>query len=368
LTGPPALERSISRKLGYRTGNIALEPGPGLAMKHEISLVGFVVLLSAGQSFAGPPRDPWSNPYADISAAPRRPMTEKERLALIEKGKGLTREGKYPEALQVLREALEARPDPRVLLWAGYAQEQTGTLLAARASYLEAKSVAHAGKLTGEERNADQALLEIGAKIPRIKVTLPSGVEAKIRIDGKAIQPPTEGVEVDPGNHSVIASGPGLHPYRIAVVAKLGEVHVVEPTLTRIPPPPPAPPPAPPEKTASDPPLGALVIAGIATTSLGMTMGTGFAIASEVKRSERDAHIDVTRGCHGLTCEPYNAPERARASFLNVSAASFIVAGAVGAGTLTYALVTRAKKTRSEATATVSAGPGGVAGVVSFTW
>jgi hypothetical protein len=97
-------------------------------------------------------------------------------------------------------------------------------------------------------------------------------------------------------------------------------------------------------------------------------MGAGFAIASEVNRHERDEHDAATRGCHGGACEEYNVPERARGHFLTASLVSFLAAGAIGAGTLTYSLVTRAKETKGGVTATVSAGPGGVAGRVGITW
>jgi hypothetical protein len=99
-------------------------------------------------------------------------------------------------------------------------------------------------------------------------------------------------------------------------------------------------------------------------------MGAGFAIASEVKRQERDEHqIFLTSGCRDhLACEPYNAPERARTSFVNASLVSFLAAGAIGAGTLTYSLATRTKKSTGATSATVSAGPGGVSGAVKITW
>jgi hypothetical protein len=338
-------------------------------MKFESSSVGFLVLLIAGQAFADPPRDPWDNPSAGVPAASRGSVSEKQRLALIEQGKRLTRDGQYPEALQVLREALEARPDPRVLLWMGYAQEQTGALLAARASYLQAKAVAHAGNLVGEERNADQALLDIGAKIPRIKLEIPPDVKAKIQIDGKEVPLSSDGVEVDPGVHSVFASGPGLQSYRVSVAVKLGAVKVVEAVLTRIVPGPPDLPP-PPDKTGGAPSgrVDAIVIAGIATTAVGVAMGAGFAIASEVKRQERDEQIVATLGCRNLACEPYNAPERARGGFLTASLVSFLAAGAIGAGTLTYSLVTRTKKSTGATSATVSAGLGGIAGAMRITW
>jgi hypothetical protein len=337
-------------------------------MKYQGSVAGFLVLLTAGQAFADPPRDALNDPNAAVPAVSKRLVPEKQRLSLVEKGKGLTRDGHYAEALTAFREALEVRPDPKVLLWLGYAQEQTGTLLEARESYLEAKSVAHAGKLAVDERSADQALLDIAAKIPRITIKVPSGVGAKIWIDGKRSQPLGDAAEVNPGVHSVVVGGPGWHPYSVAVVAKPGEAQVVEAILSRIPVAPPALA-TPPEKITSAPPVDGIVVAGVAVTALGAAMGAGFAIASEANRHERDEHEDLKKSdCHDVACEAYNAPERARGHFLTASFVSFLAAGAIGAGTLTYSLVTRAKKTKGGATATVSAGPGGVAGSVKIIW
>jgi hypothetical protein len=116
--------------------------------------------------------------------------------------------------------------------------------------------------------------------------------------------------------------------------------------------------------------VDAIVIAGIVTTAVGVALGTGFAIASEVKRQERDEYqVILLSGCGDhLACEPYNAPERARGGFLTASLVSFLAAGAIGAGTLTYSLVTRTRSSSGATSATVSAGPGGVSGVVGITW
>lgn len=112
-----------------------------------------------------------------------------------------------------------------------------------------------------------------------------------------------------------------------------------------------------------------MIVSGAAATTLGVVMGTAFAILSESKRAERDKQIDATRGCQGLACEPYNAPERSRGAFLTGALVSFLAAGAIGAGTLTYSLVTRPKKSRmGAASATVSIGPEGAAARVGITW
>ena len=134
----------------------------------------------------------------------------------------------------------------------------------------------------------------------------------------------------------------------------------------------PAPTPRSPERPALDRKADTrrwLIVGGASATALGVVMGTAFAILSENKRAERDRQIDATRGCQGLACEPYNAPERARGGFLTGALVSFIAAGALGAGTLTYSLVTRPKRSRvGAASATVSIGPGGAAARVGISW
>ena len=114
------------------------------------------------------------------------------------------------------------------------------------------------------------------------------------------------------------------------------------------------------------------VIAGTAATALGVAMGTGFAILSEVKRHERDdaKKNGATSICReiGGGCEPYNAPEHARGAFLTASLVSFLAAGAIGAGTLTYSLATRTNDSRGQVKATASLGAGRVAGAVEISW
>lgn len=333
-------------------------------MKHEVSSVGLLILLTAGQVSANPPGAPADDHHAhvDVTASPR-PVSERERQALVEKGKSLARDGQYAAALEALRVALVARRDPGVLLWVGYSQEQSGALLDGKASYSEAKSIAHAGKLAAEERSADRALHDIAAKIPRITIKLSSGVGMKVWIDGVEILPPEGGAEVDPGTHEVLVRGSGRYPYRTEVVARLGEVNVVEPVLNRITPPPPPPPP--PLNARNDSRARVLLAGGI-VTGVALALGTGFAIASEVKRQERD---DASTRClRGPDCEPYNAPERARGGFLTASLVSFVAAGAIGSGTLVYSLMTSEDTSRGEVKATASIGPGRVAGAIEFSW
>ena len=127
-----------------------------------------------------------------------------------------------------------------------------------------------------------------------------------------------------------------------------------------------------PERPAADrkaDPRRWMIVGGASATALGVVMGTAFTILSEDKRVDRDRQIVATGGCQGLACEPYNAPERARGAFLTGALVSFLAVGAIGAGTLTYALVARPKKsTPRAASAAVSVGPGGAAARVGISW
>jgi hypothetical protein len=189
--------------------------------------------------------------------------------------------------------------------------------------------------------------------------------DAEVYVDGQKVEDvPVNGfILVEPGRRRVEARRLGY-----PLVAKDREVRagsVVEVDLTA---------PAVKEGLPVDRRGGSRgwIIAGTAATALGVAMGTGFAILSEVKRHERD---DAKKAggasfCRQISdnCEPYNAPERARGAFLTASFVSFLAAGAIGAGTLTYSLATRTHDSRGQVKATASLGAGRVAGALEISW
>jgi hypothetical protein len=191
--------------------------------------------------------------------------------------------------------------------------------------------------------------------------------DAEVYVDGQKVKDASLNglVLVEPGRRRVEARRNGYPP--IAETREVAAGAIVEVSMTSMTAPTRAPTVSLPVDR-SDGPKRWIVVGGVAATAVGAAMGAGFAIASEVKRQERDEQIVATLGCRNLACEPYNAPERARGGFLTASLVSFLAAGAIGAGTLTYSLVTRTKTSSGAASATVSAGPGGVSGVVGITW
>jgi hypothetical protein len=213
------------------------------------------------------------------------------------------------------------------------------------------------------DRARGQGLLDQArASLGTLRLVIAS--DAEVYVDGQKVEnvPLNRLLLVEPGRRRVEArrrGSPSITETRDVAAGAIVEVSLV--ALPRR-----APEPLPVNR--SDGPQKWIVVTGVAATALGAAMGAGFAIASEVNRHERDEHDAATRGCHGGACEEYNVPERARGHFLTASLVSFLAAGAIGAGTLTYSLVTRAKETKGGVTATVSAGPGGVAGRVGITW
>jgi tetratricopeptide (TPR) repeat protein len=213
------------------------------------------------------------------------------------------------------------------------------------------------------DRARGQAMLDQArASLGTLRVVIPR--DAEVYVDGQKVEdvPLNSLILVEPGRRRVEARRRGYPP--IVETREVAAGAVVEVSLT-----------VPATKSPGLLPLDRsggpqkwVVVTGVAATALGAALGAGFAIASEVNRHERNKHDAATLGCQGIACEPYNAPERARGQFLTASLVSFLAAGAIGAGTLTYTLVTRAKKTQGGATATVSAGPKSVAGSVAMTW
>ncbi len=209
----------------------------------------------------------------------------------------------------------------------------------------------------------DQARASLGT----LRVVV-SPRDAEVYVDGRKVEDVLLNslVLVEPGRRRVEARRrgyPSIAETREVAAGSFVEVDLTVPAMKPVEP-------LPVDRSVG--PKRWVVVAGTAATALGVAMGAGFAVASEVKRHERnDAWKDgASWPCYNTVaeCEPYNAPERARGGFLTASLVSFLAAGAIGAGTLTYSLVTRAKESKGRMKATASVGAGRVAGAIEISW
>jgi hypothetical protein len=250
------------------------------------------LLLVSVHAFADPPIPNQPDPYAPAQAkpapsdsddpypdtAPPKPEPEwkvnQRREALSREAQKLAGEGRWREALEKFRKVIEIRSHPRMLLWSGYAEEQLGKLVNAKAIYTLARKDAQEAKLKDELAGADQALAALQPKIPRLHVRLPPNVEVAVMIDSARIDVRAEPVEVDPGAHVVLVTARDRVPFRKEVTAAAGSTVVVDVVLTPVPPPPPPPAPPPPQRVNTDP-IFVGVIGATLVTGGGILLGMG---------------------------------------------------------------------------------------------
>lgn len=185
-------------------------------MRAASSIVGILLLaLSASSALAQPTP-------AEIEAS-KKTAAEAANGALQAYGAG-----KYEEAITGFRKAEAAFHAPKFLLYVARSQAKLGKLLAAKATY---EGVMHE-KLTSyappefftAQTDAKKELAELAPRIPTLEVRATGGI-ATVTIDG---QPAVGGqrTSLDPGDHVVSGTGPGMPEVTRKITLKEGEARV----------------------------------------------------------------------------------------------------------------------------------------------
>lgn len=197
-------------------------------------------------------------------------------------------------------------------------------------------------------------------------LTIKVNVEkAEILVDGKSVgnAPLADVLFVEPGQHVVTATLAGYSSAQARLDARKGAAQDVTLTMGRADV-------AKPGEGASGP-RKPVIIAGAAVAGVGVVAGAVLAVLANAKAgdaaSEYDKHNSAGSACgspppsSGPCAELWSA-RRAQATLGNAAAWSFIGAGAVGAGTLIYALAAprAAKASAVRAAPLVAAGGGGL--------
>jgi hypothetical protein len=195
-------------------------------------------------------------------------------------------------------------------------------------------------------------LAAIEDRIPRLTLTAKADAPAgmKVRVDAIVVPLPANELELDPGEHEVLAEADGLPLSRTPVTLAPGERKTLELTMARPTQPPPTV--APTESGG----LGALGVAGIAIGSVGVAGLIGGAITGGLVLATQSDYEACTVGCGDL---------QDRGNTLNLVNAVFFVAGAATAvlgGTLLVIDLTRSPTTDSA----LHLGPGRADWVVRF--
>ncbi len=215
------------------------------------------------------------------------------------------------------------------------------------------------------------------ARVGTVSVTVaPAGAE--VLIDGVPAgrAPLVDPVFVEPGRHVIEAR---LDGYRSASEARdlaPGGVAPVSLRLTQIPPP--APPPVLSPRAVAPPavapprggPIRAVVIGGAALGVVATGVGIGLAAASSAKAAASTT-CETSTTCNGASTlagrrDAFAALQDQKVALARASVGTFVGAGVVAAGTVTYALVGARRANAPRAGLIVY--PGGVAASVSTTW
>jgi hypothetical protein len=224
----------------------------------------------------------------------------------------------------------------------------------------------------GLKKVLDGLRKELG--VLRIQVSVS---DAKVMVDGTPIAAATLPGEVfvDPGAHVVEATLTGYQPARLPVDAAKGSAQDVSLELVKVPDTPVAPPGG--GNTDAGGARKPVIITGAVLGGAGVVLGAVFAGLSSAKASDAAAQHDAilkmgaTAACGPMPsadCQALESAGRARVTFANASASSFIAGGAVGVATVIYALVAprAAKASGTRLAPTLAAGGGGV--VVQGEW
>lgn len=148
--------------------------------------------------------------------------------------------GKYEEAITGFKKAEAAFHAPKFLLYIARSQVKLGKLLAAKATYesvLQEKLTSYAPpEFFTAQTDAKKELAELSPRIPTLEVRATGGIAA-VTIDG---QPAVGGqrTSLDPGEHVVSGTGPGLPEVTRKITLKEGEAHVETLEPPKVAPPP----------------------------------------------------------------------------------------------------------------------------------
>jgi PEGA domain len=170
------------------------------------------------------PRAAWAGPTKKELSRAR---------AQFQKATELEQAGQYAAALDAFREVGQVKMTPQVRYHIAFCEEKLGHLSTALGGYeLAASEAQEVGP--GFEKEVEQHISDLKARIPKLLITRGKGAEAaKIEVDGVEIGESSIGVEtpVDPGPHSVTAKAPDHRPFSATVEIAESETKPVEVTL-----------------------------------------------------------------------------------------------------------------------------------------
>ncbi|MBL9026648.1 MAG: hypothetical protein JNL21_30900 [Myxococcales bacterium] len=281
------------------------------------------------------------------------PQTDAQRaLDRGYEGDALFAKGKWDEAYDLFRQADALAHSPVFVLYMARCRRNAGRLLEAAEIYArvtaEALGPSAPKPFRGAVDDASSELAEVRARIPSLVVKVagrPAG-HVEVRVDGRVARV-GEAIELDPGEHVVLATAPGAEAKESVVLKERGRGTVVSIDLASS------------SKGPGAARRGSLVpgILSLSFAAVGLELG---AIAGAL--AARDASV-VKEGCVGDRCLREDAELLDRANTLaTVSTVGFVVGGVA----LTTGIVLIAVRPGGESEPVVSIGPTGARLRLSF--
>jgi hypothetical protein len=326
------------------------------------------------------------------TASPARADKAQELAAqaLYDKALELMKAGKPASACPLLSESQRLDPAAGTQYRLAECFEKTGRPAEAWKLYTEvAEASKRAGRKDREEQASERADI-VRKLLPRLTITIPPELAKAdglaVTRDGKSV--PREEwnreIPVEPGEHTVEAQATGKKAWRGTMTARAGataEVRVplldavavvagpvapksdgallVEPAVVEAP---------------RSGPNKMVVIAGAAAGIVALGMGVGFTAAATGKANNfaEATASGCTDGMHGGQYWGCSADvlalDSSRVTFTNLAGSTFIAAGLLGAGTLTYVLLSSSSRSKSPPAAALVVLPGVAFGTATFPW
>ncbi|WP_437625041.1 hypothetical protein [Sorangium sp. So ce1151] len=289
--------------------------------------------------------------HASAQTALPSPQAKETARALADRGWDHYQNGRYAEALQAFDGAEASVHAPPFLLMIARTHDKLGRLLQSRATYrrLVSEELAPGSPraFVVAKDDAKQELAALEPRIPTLEVTVTGTAQGgmKLALDGEPIAPATP-VELDPGEHRLVAVAPGQRTVTKTLRLREGtRDHVL---LDLTPPPPAASPPD--RASAGSGSSMTVIIGGGVAAGAGAVAGVVFTLVANSKASDKRKQWHQVHAIDGGTvdclkpavgnpaqqCEKLSSLVDDKYLFSNLAMWSFIGGGAAALGTLGY--------------------------------
>lgn len=233
------------------------------------------------------------------SAQPAAPASETElaRLrAMFQQGLRQEEEGRWAEALGTFEQVARAKRTSAVVFHLGLCHESLGKLALAHAEFSEAESLAAAEGAPGAEVRDKAARRRdaVDERVPKLRIIMPAGAEAKVSVNGTAWSNDAldEEVAVDPGAIRIVVEKDGRAAFEKELELAEGDRKTVRVKLEKeaaaVAPSKPKPPVEAEPETEPGDKVPAIVVGSIGLGSLAVgavLFGLGQAAVAEVKET-----------------------------------------------------------------------------------